>query len=65
MNGMEFFERLREIKNSRKSKVIFCTTENEIEKIMEAIDAGADEYIMKPFDKAILADKLTEVGLLK
>jgi two-component system chemotaxis response regulator CheY len=44
-------------------KVILCTTENTLEKISAAMAAGADEYIMKPFDKEILQGKLIQLGL--
>jgi two-component system chemotaxis response regulator CheY len=44
--------------------VVFCTTENGIDHINQAIDGGANEYIMKPFDKEIIAAKFQEVGLL-
>ena len=43
-------------------KVVFCTTENEVAQITRALAAGADEYIMKPFDKEIVRSKLQEVG---
>jgi len=43
---------------------VFCTTENDIDHIARAIDAGANEYIMKPFDKDIVAAKFQEVGLI-
>lgn len=64
MNGMEFFKAFKENPNRKSVKVIFCTTENELSKIVEAIDEGADEYIMKPFNRDILHDKLIKVGLL-
>jgi two-component system chemotaxis response regulator CheY len=44
--------------------VIFCTTENDAEHINRAITAGANEYIMKPFDKDIIEAKFQEVGLI-
>ncbi len=44
--------------------VVFCTTENDIAHIQEAIGAGANEYIMKPFDSDILQTKFAQVGLL-
>ena len=47
------------------TKIIFCTTENELGKIKKAMSAGADEYIMKPFDIDILRGKFAQVGLLK
>ena len=45
-------------------KVVFCTTENDIAHIQEAIGAGANEYIMKPFDSDIIQAKFAQVGLL-
>ena len=44
--------------------VVFCTTENDIAHIQEAISAGANEYIMKPFDSEIIESKFTQVGLI-
>jgi len=41
-----------------------CTTENVLPKITQALEAGADEYIMKPFDKEIVEAKFQEVGLI-
>ena len=43
--------------------VVFCTVENSVERIREALDTGADEYIMKPFDGDIIAAKFAQVGL--
>jgi len=44
--------------------VVFCTTENDIAQITEAVGAGANEYLIKPFDKEIVQAKLTEAGLI-
>ena len=44
-------------------KVVFCTTENDIAHIRAAIEAGADEYVMKPFDRETLESKLQIVGV--
>ena len=63
MDGMAFLHRLRAEPGGTTPKVIFCTVENEIERIREALDAGADEYIMKPFDGGIVAGKLSYLGL--
>ena len=41
-----------------------CSTHNSLEKIGEAIEAGANEYVMKPFDDTILCTKLEAVGLI-
>lgn len=63
MDGMEFLRRLRREPGGDGPKVVFCTVENEIERIREALDAGADEYIMKPFDGSIVAGKFAYLGL--
>ena len=64
MDGITFLSELRKLPGGLHPKVVFCTTENEIAQIARAIQAGADEYIMKPFDKQILMSKFEEVGLL-
>jgi two-component system chemotaxis response regulator CheY len=64
MNGIEFLRELRKLPNGENVVVVFCTTENDIDHIQEAIEAGANEYIMKPFDSEILAAKFQQVGLL-
>ena len=64
MDGYDFLRNLRQMPGGNKPKVVFCTTENDVAHIARALHAGANEYIMKPFDKDILAAKLTEVGLL-
>lgn len=64
MNGLEFLKYLRLMDGGSKPKVIFCTTENTMEYIQEGLQAGADEYIMKPFDKMVIETKLTQMGLL-
>lgn len=65
MNGLEFLVALRKEEGGNDPVVVFCTTENDINHISEAISAGANEYIMKPFDKDILEAKFLEVGLLQ
>lgn len=64
MNGLEFLKALRAMPGSEKTVVVFCSTENDIEHIQEAITEGANEYIMKPFDSEILQTKFSQVGLL-
>lgn len=64
MDGLEFVRRLRAEPGGDAPSVIFCSGETDIERIREALDAGADEYIMKPFDGAIVAGKLDALGLL-
>ncbi|ACA19166.1 response regulator receiver protein [Methylobacterium sp. 4-46] len=63
MDGYEFLRELRRLPSGEHPKVVFCTTENDVSSIARALHAGADEYIMKPFDKDIITAKLQEVGL--
>ncbi|PWR18397.1 response regulator [Zavarzinia aquatilis] len=64
MNGLEFLRALRGLPGGDAPIVVFCTTENDIEHIQAALEAGASEYIMKPFDREILEAKLASVGAL-
>lgn len=64
MSGIEFLRQLRRERGGDAPVVVFCTTENDVEHISEAIKAGANEYIMKPFDGDILQSKFIEAGLL-
>ena len=63
MSGIDFLRRLRAEPGGDKPTVVFCTTENDVERITEALKAGADEYMMKPFDSDILHSKFVEAGL--
>lgn len=63
MSGIEFLRELRKLPGGDKPIVVFCTTENDIQHIQEAINAGANEYIMKPFDADIIHAKFAQVGL--
>ena len=65
MDGYEFLGNLRRMPGGDTPKVVFCTTENGIDHIARALEAGANEYIMKPFDKVIVAAKFMEVGLVQ
>ena len=64
MNGIDFLRELRKLPGGEQPIVVFCTTENDIEHIQEAISAGANEYIMKPFDSDIIQAKFSQVGLI-
>jgi len=65
MDGIEFLRELRKLPHGDDPIVVFCTTENDIEHIQDAIVAGANEYIMKPFDSEILQAKFVQVGLIE
>ncbi len=62
--GIETMHKLRALPGGPAAKVIFCTVYNEMNYIREALDAGADEYIMKPFDADIVTSKLQIAGVL-
>jgi two-component system chemotaxis response regulator CheY len=64
MDGYEFLKRLRQMPGGSDPKVVFCTTENDVGHIARALHAGANEYIMKPFDRDIMTAKFQEVGLV-
>ncbi len=64
MDGYSFLQHLRAMPEGQLPKVVFCTTENDVDYITRALDAGANEYIMKPFDRDIVAAKFQELGVL-
>ena len=64
MDGYEFLRALRRLPGGDRPRVVFCTTENDVAHIARALHAGANEYIMKPFDKDIVEAKFQEVGLI-
>lgn len=63
MDGISFLRALRGSPALPQPPVVMCTTHASLDKISEAIEAGADEYIMKPFSAEIVGGKLAEVGL--
>jgi two-component system, chemotaxis family, chemotaxis protein CheY len=58
MTGIEFLRSLRSMKDGNTPTVIFCTTEDDVSHIQEAMEAGANDYVIKPFDKETLLAKL-------
>lgn len=64
MNGIEFLKALRAEYGPDRPSVVFCTTETEMTFIEQAIENGAQEFIMKPFDEEILIGKFKQAGLL-
>lgn len=64
MDGLEFLQQLRREPEGRRPVVLFCTVENDLEHITQALEHGADEYIMKPFDGDIIASKFSQAGLI-
>ena len=64
MSGIDFLRELRKADGGQTPVVVYGTTEHDIAHIQEAIGAGANEYIMKPFDSEIIESKFTQVGLI-
>ena len=64
MNGLEMLRQLR-ADGFRDLKVMMVTTEAENDYIVRALEAGADEYLMKPFDDEALDEKLALLGLVE
>ena len=62
MSGIEFVTALRAIPAARPPKVVFCTTNSGARDIHKGIEAGADEYVIKPFDEAALLSRLQAIG---
>ena len=62
MDGLEMLKQLRK-EGYSEMKVMMVTTEAENDFILRALDAGADEYLMKPFDSEALSEKLAMLGL--
>jgi two-component system chemotaxis response regulator CheY len=64
LDGIGCVRALRTLPDGRRPKVIFCTSESSVDGMIDAIAAGADEYIMKPFDREIIELKMALVGVL-
>ena len=62
-NGLELLKRLRQNPELSSLVVVMVTTETELDQMAAALEAGANEYVMKPFTKEILVEKLQLVGI--
>jgi two-component system chemotaxis response regulator CheY len=65
MDGITFLRQARLEFGPDRPTIVLCTTEAALERIIEALGAGAQEYIMKPFDEELLRDKFEQAGLLQ
>jgi two-component system chemotaxis response regulator CheY len=65
MNGLEFIKHLRSDSRFSSVPLMMVTTETEIQQVGVALEAGANEYVMKPFTKEIIADKLRLMGVIQ
>lgn len=64
MDGYEFLRQLRGMQGGEGPKIIFCTIENDAAHIARVLRAGANDYLMKPFDKDVVEAKFHDVGLI-
>lgn len=64
MDGFEFLRSLRALDNGHTPRVLFCTMENDVAQIAKAIHSGADDYLLKPFDRFVLTKKMADVGMV-
>lgn len=63
MNGYEFVKAARAIRANDHTRLLMCTTETEMSQVQKALEAGANEYVMKPFTKEVVRDKLAMLGV--
>ncbi|MEZ5854141.1 MAG: response regulator [Hyphomicrobiaceae bacterium] len=64
MNGLEFMGALRLSTKEPRPYIIYCTTENDPLEISRAFAGGANDYMLKPFDRGLIEEKFTEAGLM-
>src|SRR6195952_4177027 len=62
MGGIEFLKLLRAYVGGEKPRVVYCTTENDIGHIAMALRAGANDYMMKPFERDLLEQKFQDTA---
>ncbi len=65
IDGIDVLYKIRNDKHIRQPRIVFCSSNTKPEKIAEALQGGADDYLMKPFDEEIIKSKLIILGLLK
>ena len=63
MSGLDLVKTVRNMAELENLRLMMVTTETQLARVREALIAGADEYIMKPFDKEMLLEKLTLLGI--
>lgn len=64
MNGLEFVKTVRQEPECEELLIMMVTTETEMDRVMQAVEAGANEYLMKPFTEDLLKEKLDLLGCL-
>jgi two-component system chemotaxis response regulator CheY len=63
LDGFEFLRHLRQLPGGDIPKVVFCASENDVAQIARAMHAGANEFMMKPFDRELVQAKFVGIGI--
>ncbi len=63
MNGLEFVKAVRADSGNDAARIMMVTTETEVQNVAQALEAGANEYVMKPFTKDVVIEKLGILGI--
>lgn len=63
LSGIDFVRVVRQNQRYASMRIVMVTTESDIEHVQTALTAGADEFVMKPFTKDVLLEKLALLGL--
>jgi two-component system chemotaxis response regulator CheY len=63
MNGLEFVQAVRSEAGNAEMRLLMITTETDMGRVTAALEAGANDYLMKPFTKESMLDKLAILGL--
>jgi len=64
VGGIDCLQALRQLPGGEKPVVLYCITENDVLEIFKAMRAGADDILLKPFDRGMLRQKLSSAGLM-
>jgi two-component system chemotaxis response regulator CheY len=65
MGGMEFLQSFRPVFKKKRPYIIFCATDNDKMELARAITLGANDYVLKPYDRESLKAKIREAGLMQ
>ncbi|MFZ1814736.1 MAG: response regulator [Rhizobiaceae bacterium] len=64
-SGLEVIREISHLPGSENCKLIYCTSELMVSEMTKAKRSGASGFIMKPFNRRVLADKLAQFGLIE
>ncbi len=62
LDGYEFLKELRQMPGGERPKIVFCSSEHDVSQIARAMHAGADDFLMKPFDRETVQSKFAELA---